>query len=259
MMGRTHALSGALVGLLTGPLVGLHTAVEVLPFAAVTAGYALVPDLDHPRATASRSLGVYTGTLSRLLRAVSAWLYARTKGPRAARGDGTHRHFTHTAVFAVLLGAVCWASTQLGGLVAVVAWIGFGLLLAVDRLGMIALVAFAAGALAWIPVVLNGIVGTELAVVSDGLCDWLWIAVSLGCLVHDAGDALTESGCPILWPIPIAGETWYEIRPPAVVRFRTGRAAEQCVVFPALAAGCVLALPGAWTVLTHLVLTAVER
>lgn len=253
MMGRTHALSGALAGMLLGPLVGVDSGAEVLSFAAVTAGYALVPDLDHPQASASRSLGAVTGAVSRLLRAVSAWLYARTKGPWDERGRGQHRHFTHTAAFALLLGAVCWVSTQHGGLLVTLAWIAFGLLLAHDRLGKLAVIAFAVGALAWVPAALDsGTAGIELHVAAEAMTDWLWIAVVLGCLAHDLGDALTESGCPILWPIPIAGETWYELRPPALLRFRTGTAVEDFVVSPALITGCVLATPGFWDLLAAL-------
>jgi hypothetical protein len=63
------------------------------------------------------------------------------------------------------------------------------------------------------------------------------IAVALGCLTHCLGDALTESGCPILFPVPIAGETWYEIKllPPGF-RFHTDGLAENYLVLPALVA-----------------------
>lgn len=57
MMGRTHALTGALAGLVIGRWLGLDTLPDLLPFATVTAGYALLPDLDHPSASATRLLG----------------------------------------------------------------------------------------------------------------------------------------------------------------------------------------------------------
>ena len=86
MMGHSHALTGWCAGLAVAPLVGLHTLPEVLPFATAAAGYALLPDLDHPGATASRFLGPLTGLLSRLLRLCSRGLYALTKGPRDEPG-----------------------------------------------------------------------------------------------------------------------------------------------------------------------------
>lgn len=51
---------------------------------------------------------------------------------------------------------------------------------------------------------------------------WLGLPIVLGALVHDIGDALTVSGCPVLWPIPIAGKRWYPIGPPKMMRFRAG-------------------------------------
>ncbi len=260
MMGRTHALTGVLAGLLVGRLVDLDTVPELLPFAAVTAGYALAPDLDHPNATATRILGPVTGILSRGLRAASAWLYARTKGPRD-EPEGRHRHLTHTLVFALVLGGICALFTVLGGPWVVAGWIAFGLLLAADRLGKIALAAYAVGALAWLPATLASghPLGPAALAALDETTGWIGIAVALGCFVHCLGDAVTESGCPFLWliwPFPIHGETWYEIRPPAWLRFRTGKGVENYLVFPAVATGCALALPGVAAHLADLALTA---
>lgn len=248
MMGRTHALTGVLAGLLVGRVIGLDTLPEIGPFAATVAGYALLPDLDHPKASATRLLGPITGLLSRILRGASAWLYARTKGPRD-EPTGTHRHLTHTLVFALLLGGICALSTAYGGAWAVAGWLIFGLLLATDRLGKLALAAFGVGAATWLPATLQGDKPVQQALLgalaeSSG---WLGLAVALGCFVHCLGDAMTESGCPFLWliwPWPIAGETWYEIRPPKFLRFRTGKRVENLLVLPAVAVGCLAAIPG---------------
>lgn len=77
-----------------------------------------------------------------------------------------------------------------------------------------------------------------------GLAVRLGGAVAAGCVAHCLGDAATHAGCPFLWPVPIRGETFYELKPP--LTFRTGGAVETAVVFPALVAGCVLLLPGVW-------------
>src|SRR5690606_40666834 len=71
MMGRTHALTGWCAGLAVAPAVGITTLSQALVFAATTAGYALLPDLDHPGARASKLLGPVTGGLSWLLRNAS--------------------------------------------------------------------------------------------------------------------------------------------------------------------------------------------
>ncbi|MEV5300278.1 metal-dependent hydrolase [Amycolatopsis methanolica] len=260
MMGRTHALTGALAGLLVGRLIGLApdgqepgTAATVAacaalgPFAALTAGYALVPDLDHRSSAAIRLLGPLTRLLSRGLRSASRRLYEHTKGP-SDEGGGEHRHLTHTLVFAVALGAACAVTTAIWGPWAVLGWLSFGLLLALDRLGPVALAAYGAGAVAWLPTTVSSSDlpgGQALLAALEASSGWLGLAVALGCLVHCLGDALTESGCPLLWPfLRIRGETWYEIRPPRWLRFRTGRRFERLVVFPLVALGCVAAVPG---------------
>lgn len=76
---------------------------------------------------------------------------------------------------------------------------------------------------------------------------------ALGCAVHCLGDALTVRGCPLLWPIPICGETWYELRPPRLLRFRTGGPVEQFLVVPALTVLAVLLIPGVWAIAQSLV------
>lgn len=247
MMGRTHAATGLLAGLLVGPAVGLHEIPQIAPFAAATAGYALLPDLDHPTSTATTKLGPITRILSAVLRASSAWLYERTKGPRD-EPTGTHRHLTHTVVFAALLGVLCALSTALGGPWVVAGWLVFGALLAVDRLGPLVLVAFGAGTAAWLPAINAGpnAIGPAALVALDQCAGWLGIAVALGCVVHCLGDAVTVSGCPFLWPfLRLRGETWYEIRPPRWLRFRTGTWFENWIVLPLVALGCLAAIPGA--------------
>jgi len=81
-----------------------------------------------------------------------------------------------------------------------------------------------------------------------GTAGWLGTAVALGMVVHSVGDAVTESGAPLLWPVPIRGRTWYPVGGPRVTRFRTGGAVESWLVAPALTVGtvvlAVLVIPG---------------
>lgn len=235
MMGRSHCATGAVAGLAAAPLLELDVAATAL-FAAVTAGFALLPDLDHPRATVSRLVGPLTGLLSRGLRALSAAVYQATKGPRDERCSGTHRHLSHTLAFAVALGVLTAVGTSYGGRWAVLGVVAFGVVLAADALGDWVLM-LGAGLGGW--AALSGDVWAAL----DGAAGWVGVAVALGCFVHCLGDSLTLSGCPWLWPVPIAGETWWEIRPPRLVRFRTGGAVEQVVFGLTVVAGVVL-LPG---------------
>jgi membrane-bound metal-dependent hydrolase YbcI (DUF457 family) len=268
-MGRSHALSGWCAGLAVAPLVGLNSLAEVVPFAAATAGYALLPDLDHPGASASRLLGPITGLVSRATRLSSAVLYAATKGPRDEDSSGQHRHASHTLAAALLLGVLAASAGRAGGRWAVLAVAMFGLVLAADVLGdWLLLVVLGAGlwsvAGTWLPgttglpgtTVLPGI--TAAAAVQHGLDEiggWIGVAVTVGMFVHCLGDSLTRSGCPWLWPLPIRGETWFEIRPPRGLRFRTDSWVERLMIAPALAIAAVLLLPGAVPIARNVVNT----
>jgi hypothetical protein len=248
MMGRTHALTGWCAGLALAPLIGVDTFAQVVVFAATTAGFALLPDLDHPHARASRLLGPLTRALSWLLCRASAGLYSVTKGPRDERCKGTHRHLSHTLLFAVGLGALTAAGTAAGGPWAVAGVVLLGLLLAEDALGDWLLPVGGAAVVWWVyennPDALSQL---------DAVSGTLGIAVAAGCFTHCLGDALTESGCPFLFPVPIAGETWYELRPPKWLRFRTGKTFENAVVFPVFTVLGVLLLPGVRDVVADVV------
>ncbi|RJQ70581.1 metal-dependent hydrolase [Pseudonocardiaceae bacterium YIM PH 21723] len=242
MMGRTHALTGWTAGLAAAPLLGQTTLPRAVLLATVAAGFALLPDLDHRHSTASRFLGPITGAVSWVLRHLSASVYAATKGPRDEPCSGEHRHLSHTVVFAVLLGLAVAATTAAAGRWAVLAVVLVAVLLAEDALGDWVVVPVVVGMGAWFLGAGPSAVLAELDLVSG----WLGIVAGLGCIVHCLGDALTLSGCPFLWPVLIRGETWYELRPPALIRFRTGGPAENWLIFPVFAAAAVLLLPGAW-------------
>ena len=245
MMGRTHALTGWCAGLAIAPAVGAGTVHQAVAFAATTAGFALLPDLDHPGARASRLLGPVTGALSWLLRHASAGVYALTKGPRDERGKGTHRHMSHTLLFAAGLGALTLWGTRAGGWYVVAGVVLFGLLLAADALGDWLLLV-AGGAVTWWA--LTASAAGEL----QQLTGWLGVAVAAGCVAHCVGDALTESGCPFLFPVPIAGETWYELRPPGFLRFRTGGRVERLIIAPLCLLAALILLPGVVQALVEL-------
>jgi membrane-bound metal-dependent hydrolase YbcI (DUF457 family) len=244
MMGRTHALTGWCAGLALAPVVGAGTVHQAVVFGATTAGFALLPDLDHPGASASRLLGPLTGFISWLLRRVSSALYALTKGPRDEKVTGQHRHMSHTILFAVGLGAATAAATKAWGPWAVGAVVILGLMLAEGVLGDW-LLPVTGGAVAWW-VYTAGDKAAEL----DQISGWLGIAVAAGCFTHCLGDSLTIAGCPFLFPVPIAGETWYEIRPPKVLRFRTGKKVETRLIFPVFVLLGVLLIPGVWKLTT---------
>lgn len=242
MMGRTHALTGWCAGLGIAPLLGHGDIAGATLLGLVTAGFALLPDFDHRSSTASRFLGPLTGLVSWMLRKSSRYVYAVTKGPRDERVTGEHRHLSHTVLFAGLLGYVIAGVTELGGKWAVLGVAVFAVLLAEAALGDWVATVAGGALLLWL---YNFGLDTALATL-DGLSGVLGIAVTVGCFVHCLGDAITLSGCPFLFPLPIAGETWYELRPPRWLRFRTGGSVESMLMFPAATVVGLLLVPGVW-------------
>lgn len=110
VMGPTHAMSGAAVGLAVADLLPLDwggptSTAETLTFAAVCAGAALLPDLDTSQSTVSRSFGPVSNVVAKGVDAVSLGFYTVTKGKRDGKRRGGHRTLTHTALFAVGIGA----------------------------------------------------------------------------------------------------------------------------------------------------------
>lgn len=149
---------------------------ELVAGTVVCAGASMLPDLDHPQATASRSLGPITGAASRVLRTVS----------------GGHRQGTHSLLFAALAGV--GSAALLAGTSG--PWASF------------LICFFFASLLFRVLTEANGAISAALAMlVSGGLLaltgggDWIWLAVLLGCLFHMLGDILTPEGVPPLWPI----------------------------------------------------------
>lgn len=110
VMGPTHAMSGAAVGLVVAELLPLDwggptSTAETLTFAGVCAGAALLPDLDTGQSTVSRSFGPLSKALAKGIDAISVTFYRITKGKKDGKRRGGHRTLTHTALFAAGLGA----------------------------------------------------------------------------------------------------------------------------------------------------------
>ena len=249
MLAVSHATSGAALGLAVAgfaPQLASTTPTpgSVLTFAAVCAGAALLPDLDHPSSMATRRFSVFSWLACHAVRPLSAVVYDLTRGRRDT-GKGTHRGLTHTAVGALLLGLAVTLASAAWGTPVLLATLFVCIALAIKGLDALVpgppslvIAAFLTWAVQeWVP---GGVAGTA---------GWLGTAVALGMLVHALGDAITEAGVPLLWPVPIRGRTWYPVGSPRAVRFRAGGGVESWVVAPALTVGtlvlAVLVVPGA--------------
>ena len=236
--GPTHAISGlaawaAVTALADSHLIGQLSPKTWVVGATLASGAALLPDIDHPKSTVASTFGALSRGFSAAISGLSGFLYRLTRTKSDSDREGTHRGFTHTVVFAVLAGLITTAIVQSSSGAA---------------LGVL-MFTFAGLAV-------RGIMHTWsprqdallIACASLGLtltC-WYWagdqptdaaafgVAVMLGCIAHFIGDAITEQGCPMLWPFPLSGKTWYPVAPPKALRMSTGGKVEMALVGPGL-------------------------
>ncbi|MER7757024.1 metal-dependent hydrolase [Kitasatospora sp. NPDC097643] len=259
MMGPAHALSGAAAWLGVGAVAaGMG---EPMPWpvlvagALICAGAALAPDLDHKAATISRAFGPVSRWMCEVIDKLSYAVYKSTRGKGDARRSGGHRTLTHTWLWAVMCGALAAGIAVYGGRWGVLAVLFVHMVLAIEgllwrhaRVSSDVLVWLLGATSAWMLADVLDRPGNG----SQWLFDqpgqsylWIGLPIALGALVHCVGDALTVSGCPILWPIPIGRKRWYPIGPPKAMRFRAGSWVEIKVLTPVfMALGAVGALLG---------------
>lgn len=181
MMGPQHALTGAAAW---SCLIAVHPpAVPVLVAGyAVTAGAALWPDLDHPDATAARSLGPLSWAVAKVVQALS----------------GGHRRGTHSLVGCAAVGVLC--ATAVHARPAIWASVALTVVLAV----MLASLAHVVPIRSWRRSSADELLALLAAV---GISWWpgldldaLAPAVLIGTLAHLAGDIITRQGIPLFWP-----------------------------------------------------------
>jgi len=243
VMGPTHAVSGALVGLVVADLLppdwgAPASTAETFAFAAVCSGAALLPDLDTAQSTVARSFGPVSQTFAKGVDAVSLGYYSLTKGSRDRKRRGGHRTMSHPALFAALLGAGVSALVASFGREAII-----GVLFVTLGLALRGLFGSWAKKRGWVVVTLSAAAVSVLSwtwfpqeVASTGL----GVAVALGCATHCLGDAITKEGIPFLAPfVPWRGSRWWEIKLPSVLSIRAGGAFELGILGPALTVAAV--------------------
>lgn len=267
VMGPTHAVSGAVAwlagaGLVTSQLGYRQSPAELAVYTAVCAGAALLPDLDcsgavlknKGGATVARTFGVVSLFAAECVEKLSLGIYKLTRTKRDGKRTNGHRTFTHTWIFAAL---VTLGITQLVSSFPKPAVIS--ILFVMLGLAMRGLMAEWAAERGWITITLMSLTGAIVAaqVLPPGNYPLLGIAMGVGCVVHTFGDMITRAGCPVLWPIPIFRETWYEFGLPDAIAIKAGGKFEKAFLLPMLfVAACAAVLwqvPGRAEFLTSLV------
>lgn len=246
VMGRQHAACGLLSGVgftacLSGAPIGIRALVVI-----VSGGAALLPDLDHPSATAARSLGVVTRLLAHGVDHLSLMIYHATRSPGdvADRRSG-HRLFTHTWPACLLAGLLV-------GFLAVVSTVALAVTCGLLA-GLLALGFRTAG----FGIAVSTLAGSWWLL--DHYSGWSWtvpVAVTVGCIVHTLGDWVTNSGVPLLWPLVSQGKRWRLVHAP--VTFSAGDAVETRLVAPLLVV-CLVVSTAQVTGVLPAVISAVSK
>lgn len=235
VMGPTHAMSGAAVGLAVAQILpeqwgGVTTTEEAFIYAGLAAGAALLPDLDSPSATVSRSFGPLTQVLSRFTENTSQVFVNITRSKKDKRCNNGHRTLTHTIWSALAAGAGATALISAFDKPAVIGLLFFFLGLAIRGLlpewskntdwllvtGVSA--ALALGVWNYAPESSFGLV--------------LGSAITVGCLTHMLGDMATKQGIPVFAPlVPWRGKRWWKMKLPGFLSIRASGPADKFLLF----------------------------
>jgi membrane-bound metal-dependent hydrolase YbcI (DUF457 family) len=213
MLGHSHALSGAVTGVGAGIFLHLPLA-QTGALAGLTAGMALLPDLDKCGSSPSRCLGFLSEAV--------AWIIGKV--------SGGHRHATHSFLGIALFTGLAWVSCHYRG-----EWAGKAVL------ALLMTLSVSAGLEA-----LRIVRGHLADVIGIGVAAWeVWfgyglrllpLAVFLGCGAHIIGDMLTDSGCMLTFPL----STQRHHLLPEPLAFTTGTSPELLIVDPILTAALLV-------------------
>lgn len=170
MMGITHGVSGATIWVASTTILDLPPD-QVLLGGVLTMGASILPDIDHPNSTVSRSLGKLSQGF--------AWLVSKIAGG--------HRNGTHSIIGVLILLGIALLTTYTG-----FGWIWVWLML----LSTLVLVGKERG-------LLIGVVSGILTLVwyqADDPGILPVVCLTLGTIIHILGDMITHGGCPLLYP-----------------------------------------------------------
>lgn len=244
VMGPTHSMSGAAAGLAMASVLpaswgGPETVPQALVFAGITAGAALLPDLDLPGSTLARSFGPVSDLLSRVVENLSQAFYNLTRTSKDEPANHGHRTATHTLWFAIAVGVGTAGLVSAFGQTAVVALLF--LLLGFALRGLAPQWAKKKGWLVVTGLSAAAALAVWVAVPQAASGIALGMAVFVGVVVHDIGDWLTKQGVPFLGGVvTIKGKRWWDFAPPSVLRIRAGGFADQLLL--TACTGAVIAL-----------------
>jgi len=230
-MAPGHSLSGLALGLGVAslPFFGFNL-VDIALIGILLAGAALLPDLDIPMSTASTlfwprrlNLKQIYNPVSIFIEKICVFVYQSTSTPKDIYRHGGHRTLTHTIAFGLFFGGIVWVSSS-------ILYINYAISFVLICLALRGVFAKYTGRHGKPFVYL--ISSVPIALMPLGYIDplnplLLAIIVTLGIIIHNLGDGITNSGIPFLWPVKIKGQRWYRFKLPL---FETGSDFEKIFV-----------------------------
>lgn len=261
-MGFTHAISALSIFLLLIAFVPAYS--EFLQFKNIwfliiagltTIGAAMVPDLDNTKSTIKSNLGVIGDILSTGFRATSVVIQSTVKTRKDDSTPNPHRGFWHTIVASILTGVLIFFITKIGGTFSIPVLgeitIGYAIAFIISFiLVQLALTTVLnplikknkkSSLFKIISLVLSFLLTLIIFIQLPNNMSFIWLAVSvtLGMIIHILGDTTTTSGTPLLWPIPINGKMWWNIR---LSSMKAGGEIEKKILTPLFVGLSVIAL-----------------
>lgn len=246
-MGLTHTLSAlavfmvvlacapSLVDTLTystletqnGGTQSLTSKIAVLTlFALIMGAGALLPDLDNTNSSAESSLGWIGSALSLFMRATAPLIQNLVHSRYDKDLDNPHRGFYHTTVSAVLCSVLVSLSVMWGGVWVALILAFIGVHITFCTLGKnFKLLKGNKLENNLISLVITGVILGSIYMFLPKDTNWSFVGVAFGVgwFIHILGDMVTTQGVPILWPLPIKGRMWWQVR---LLKIRTGGPAE---------------------------------
>ncbi|MGH8877470.1 MAG: metal-dependent hydrolase [Stackebrandtia sp.] len=253
VMGPTHAVSGAAAWMVASAVgetaFDFHQSPMTLALGTIACtGAALLPDLDcsgrvlknRGGATVARTFGVASLFLAECVEKFALGVYKITRSKKDGKKSNGHRTFTHTWVFAALLGVGIGALAYNFGRIAIA--ITMFLLTGLAIRGVMNEWAKKQGW--WIITLISLAVAVGLHQEKPDHRAYMVLgaAVGIGCVVHTFGDMITKMGCPVLFPVPIKKKRWYDIGVPDRIAIRAGSKVEEKVLMPLFVTIAVAAL-----------------
>lgn len=253
-MGYTHALSAVAIFLMLGALVpkvlfndflGTRDILIFIVAILVTAGGALLPDLDNTKSTAISTLGPLGVVLSKLMRASATVVHSVVRTRRDENVSNPHRLLWHTLVSVLFVWLIVLSMININipidifgegkslGFIFALMWIYCAVKMSIaglmpkmkKKFKRYGFIGFIVGEIIALAVTVSTLFS------SIGVNDFSWVAhcLALGYLIHILGDSMTTAGVPLVWPFKIKGKMWWNI---SFLRIKAGGTVENFVFVP---------------------------